>query len=229
LWCRDCDDADASRNESAADAWYDGVDGNCDGANDFDQDGDGHAAVEFGGRDCVDTDEAISPDMAEQDGDGIDSDCDGTLAIDADRDGWPATLDCDDANAGVSPTGDEVWYDGVDSDCDGWSDFDADRDGYTAVQHGGADCDDYNVEIGPEREDVIGDGIDQDCSGGDAQASSTEAGGEGEEEIEGIVAEAPVAAVEADKGGCSTAGSAPMGLFAGLLAGLSLFFRRQGR
>jgi len=226
---RDCDDADASRNESAADAWYDGVDGNCDGANDFDQDGDGHAAVEFGGRDCVDTDETISPDMAEQDGDGIDSDCDGTLAIDADRDGWPATLDCDDANADVSPTGDEVWYDGVDSDCDGWSDFDADRDGYTAVQHGGADCDDTNVEIGPEREDVIGDGIDQDCSGADAQASSTEEGAENEEEIEGIVAEAPVAAVEADKGGCSTAGSAPMGLFAGLLAGLSLFFRRQGR
>jgi hypothetical protein len=32
----DCDDTDASVNPGAAEVWYDGVDQNCDGANDND-------------------------------------------------------------------------------------------------------------------------------------------------------------------------------------------------
>ena len=37
----DCNDADATIFPGADDAWYDGVDSNCDGANDCDKDGDG--------------------------------------------------------------------------------------------------------------------------------------------------------------------------------------------
>ena len=35
-----CDDSDASVNPSAAEIWYDGVDQNCDGSSDYDQDED---------------------------------------------------------------------------------------------------------------------------------------------------------------------------------------------
>ena len=42
----DCDDTDATINTSATEVWYDGVDQDCDGANDYDQDGDGSG--EFG-------------------------------------------------------------------------------------------------------------------------------------------------------------------------------------
>ena len=37
----DCDDSDASINPSVADAWYDGIDSNCDGKDDYDDDHSG--------------------------------------------------------------------------------------------------------------------------------------------------------------------------------------------
>ena len=52
----DCDDGNVDAYPGAPDAWYDGVDTNCDGANDFDQDGDGHDAQAYGGDDEIDTD-----------------------------------------------------------------------------------------------------------------------------------------------------------------------------
>ncbi|MEZ4237567.1 MAG: MopE-related protein [Myxococcota bacterium] len=53
----DCDDTNGAINPGAYDAWYDGVDSNCDGADDCDQDGDGYAAenAACGGEDCDDT------------------------------------------------------------------------------------------------------------------------------------------------------------------------------
>ena len=53
----DCDDAAANVHPGAEDAWYDGVDSNCDGGNDDDQDGDGVVVP----TDCDDTDAAIGP------------------------------------------------------------------------------------------------------------------------------------------------------------------------
>ena len=39
----DCDDTDASISPQVMETWYDGIDQNCDGLSDYDQDGDGFA------------------------------------------------------------------------------------------------------------------------------------------------------------------------------------------
>ncbi|MDP6935775.1 MAG: MopE-related protein, partial [Myxococcota bacterium] len=57
----DCDDGDPAVNPGAQEVWYDGVDSDCDGADDSDADGDGFASDEYGGDDCDDGDETIRP------------------------------------------------------------------------------------------------------------------------------------------------------------------------
>ncbi|MFT5583504.1 MAG: putative outer membrane repeat protein [Cognaticolwellia sp.] len=52
----DCDDTDPNVNPDATEIWYDGVDGDCRGDSDLDQDGDGENTQDFGGEDCDDTD-----------------------------------------------------------------------------------------------------------------------------------------------------------------------------
>ena len=59
--------------------WYDGVDQNCYGESDFDQDGDGFDSDQHGGTDCDDTDAAINPDANEILLNSVDEDCDGSL------------------------------------------------------------------------------------------------------------------------------------------------------
>lgn len=51
----DCDDEDAAIYPGAEDVWYDGIDSDCVGDDDYDQDGDGVDVSE----DCDDTDSAI--------------------------------------------------------------------------------------------------------------------------------------------------------------------------
>ena len=63
----DCDDTDPSIYPGATEIWYDGVDQDCDGANDQDQDGDGWTVE----RDCMDTDMAIHPAAEEIWYDGV--------------------------------------------------------------------------------------------------------------------------------------------------------------
>lgn len=156
----DCDDTDTSVNPAATEVWYDGVDQNCDGANDNDQDGD---TVEVD-VDCDDTNAAINPDAVEV-CDGDDNNCDGVVDegsgvlgwADMDNDGYgdataPVTTcggddplivanddDCDDDNGEIHPGATEV-CDYLDNDCDGSIDndatdatswyADADSDGY---------------------------------------------------------------------------------------------------
>jgi len=73
----DCDDAVAEVNPGEDEVWYDGVDADCDGANDYDQDGDGYEQ----GEDCsddptLDPDAALrSPEAVETLSDDIDDDC----------------------------------------------------------------------------------------------------------------------------------------------------------
>ena len=89
----DCDDTAPEVFPGAEDDWYDGVDANCDAANDFDSDGDGweKPVGDNGGRDCDDTDPATWPGADDTPGDGIDQDCDG--ADDIARDPEPEEED----------------------------------------------------------------------------------------------------------------------------------------
>ncbi len=118
----DCDDGDASVNPGASETYYDGIDSDCAGDDDFDQDADGYQHDGYGGTDCNDTDPSINPAATETFYNGVDEDCDGASDYDADSDGYDSDLaggsDCDDTDAGVYPGADEVDI-GVDNDCDG--------------------------------------------------------------------------------------------------------------
>ncbi|MFT5586223.1 MAG: hypothetical protein ACI9VR_003820 [Cognaticolwellia sp.] len=143
---QDCDDNDSSIYPGAPEIWYDGVDQNCDGANDQDQDTDGWTVD----KDCADTDASVNPAAQETWYDGVDQDCSGGSDYDQDKDGFDAEpwgLDCRDDSERYSPAATEVWYDGVDLDCSGGSDYDQDLDGLDA-EPWGADCDDLNPAIG---------------------------------------------------------------------------------
>jgi len=72
----DCDDSAASTYPGAPDAWYDGIDADCDGNSDYDADGDGEDSDSYSGVDCDDTDELVNTSATEV-CDGIDNDCNG--------------------------------------------------------------------------------------------------------------------------------------------------------
>ncbi len=163
----DCDDDDASALPGADETWYDGVDGDCDGADDYDQDGDGYAL----GEDCDDEDDSSSPAAEEVWYDGVDGDCAGDDDYDADGDGYGvgsgSFTDCDDDDASTSPGAEETPYDGVDNDCDeATTDADYDGDGYDGEAAGGDDCDDTSVFVYPGASgEACYDGEDTDCDG----------------------------------------------------------------
>ncbi len=60
----DCNDGDPAISPAATDTWYDGVDSDCDGASDYDADGDGIDSDEYSGADCNDTDASINTGCA---------------------------------------------------------------------------------------------------------------------------------------------------------------------
>jgi hypothetical protein len=190
----DCNDSDASIAPDAAEIYYDGVDQNCDGANDYDADGDGVNSDAHGGLDCLDSNAAVNPSGQEVCGDGLDNDCDGatddsglgaiTWYIDSDNDGFPGATpfsgcsapsgsfsslsggtDCNDLDGSIAPDVTEIYYDGVDQNCDNANDYDADVDGVSSDAHGGQDCDDSNPNVLPSASEVCNNGVDDDCSG----------------------------------------------------------------
>jgi large repetitive protein len=132
----DCDDGPdgAGAHPGAEELWYDGIDQNCDGADDYDQDGDGERAVGFeGGTDCWDDPTSTPPDFVALNGFA-----------------QPGAAD-------VFTSADEVWYDGVDQDCGGDDDFDQDGDGYASTAWAETrttlpieDCLDAVTEVYPE-------------------------------------------------------------------------------
>ena len=123
----DCDDSDPSSYPGAPEGIADGVDSDCDGAEDCpaDRDGDG-----FGGDevlagdlactlpgltstlgDCDDTDDAVNPTATELPFNGRDDDCDPvTLDDDGDRDGWGLDQDCDDTDPLVNTPDPSLMY-----------------------------------------------------------------------------------------------------------------------
>jgi hypothetical protein len=209
----DCNDGDPLAFPGAGDTWYDGMDRDCAGDDDYDQDGDGYVPVQYvgiptqnadgtgglPGGDCDDTDPQANPDQADDWYDGVDTDCDGADDWDQDGDGyydrvaWPdydetenapgtGTAypgDCDDQDASVHTGAVDTWYDGVDSDCAGEDDFDQDDDGYVPDLYAGlptlyvdgsgalaaGDCDDDDDAVRPGATETMGDAVDQDCDG----------------------------------------------------------------
>jgi MYXO-CTERM domain-containing protein len=194
----DCNDLNAAVNPGVSETWYDGVDGNCDGASDFDADGDTHDHEDFGGDDCDDEDFRVYPGATEIWYDGVDSDCSGGSDYDVDGDGHDfdeyGGSDCDDNDPSINADATDVWYDGVDQDCRGDDDFDADKDGYVPDDYDGirtvgvpgsgglraGDCDDGDVAVHPGAVEVWYDGRDNDCSGG----SDYDADGDGYDSLD---------------------------------------------
>ncbi len=74
----DCDDSNPDVHPGATEIWYDGIDENCDGKDDYDQDGDGLDSALYGGTDCDDTNASIGAGGPETQN-GIDDDCDGLV------------------------------------------------------------------------------------------------------------------------------------------------------
>lgn len=209
----DCDDANNNSYPGATDTWYDGLDTDCAGNDDYDQDADNFvqdadigkatAGVDNSGNaaagDCDDADGAVNPEASDTWYDGVDSDCDGRDDFDADEDGYVLTEnvgrattyledstgdlpggDCDDADGNQNPGVAETWYDGEDQACDGLDDYDRDGDGYVrpgdfgltteGVVSGGTlpegDCDDADALAFPGATESLADTADTDCDGG---------------------------------------------------------------
>ena len=116
----DCDDTDDTISADATETWYDGIDADCDEADDYDQDGDGVALAD----DCSDTDDTAYPGADEVWYDGIDGDCGGNDDYDADGDGHALDDaggdDCNDGDESVFPGSTASECDKVDRDCDGF-------------------------------------------------------------------------------------------------------------
>lgn len=116
----DCDDLQAAVHPEAHDPWYDGVDSDCAGNDDYDLDRDGHASDQYGGDDCNDLDPLVSPTAGEVAYDGVDQDCDPTTPDDdLDQDGAKLAEDCDDQNPQRFTGAAETIDDGIDQDCNG--------------------------------------------------------------------------------------------------------------
>ncbi|MEC7984706.1 MAG: putative metal-binding motif-containing protein [Myxococcota bacterium] len=71
----DCDDSLFAVNTSVTEVYYNGIDQDCDGGNDYDQDGDGYESDAHSGTDCDDTDADVNPMAPEDFTDGIDNNC----------------------------------------------------------------------------------------------------------------------------------------------------------
>ncbi|MDP2316670.1 MAG: MopE-related protein [Pseudomonadota bacterium] len=131
----DCDDDNPDIYPGAPDEWYLGGDTNCDGANDYDRDGDGYDGetddheLPEGQADCNDGDASYYPGADDPPYDNRDTNCDDSNDWDNDGDGYESLAygrgsDCDDYDALVNREGVES-FNGKDDDCNGLPDDEA--------------------------------------------------------------------------------------------------------
>lgn len=128
----DCDDTDPEVNPSQDEIWYDGVDQNCNGDNDYDQDNDGYETTAHNtdlttGGDCQDINPNFHPGAVDVPYDNMDTNCDDLDDWDYDQDGYRSAFydkgtDCDDSDATINPIGDES-FNGLDDDCEDGPDY----------------------------------------------------------------------------------------------------------
>ena len=107
----DCDDTNPDQNPGMEEVWHDGLDGDCDGESDFDQDGDSFEVDTHGGLDCDDENPDVNPTV-------LTSGTTASMRTAAERMTTTRTaplpdlyggLDCDDDDPAVSPGTIEAW------------------------------------------------------------------------------------------------------------------------
>ena len=152
----------AQVHPGATESWYDGVDQDCGGEDDFDVDGDGYASTTRGWAPTfgVNTEADSLPE----------TDCWDAAAAEGIPDDFKPLNAYPALSAGeVHPGVNDIPYDGIDQDCAGGEEFDLDLDGWAAEgirtresDEVGSDCDDLNAEINPGATETCDD-IDNDC------------------------------------------------------------------
>lgn len=118
----DCDDSNNAIYPDAVEIWYDGIDQNCDGADDYDQDGDGDRSVDYGGTDCDDNNPSTFNDAFEvyvdNDGDGYGDDTMVSFACALEAGISDLGGDCNDNNNTVYPGAPGTGLN-IDNNCNG--------------------------------------------------------------------------------------------------------------
>ena len=183
--CEDCDDREHDAYPLNAEDCSDGIDNNCDGDIDVDNDRDSDGYSTCTGGDCDDLNGSVHPTAAEA-CDRVDNDCDGLIDedFDTDEDGWgdgelaacssgvaPAYYDCDSDDPREFPG--QIWY--VDEDGDGYGvDTTTTQSCQAPAGYGvyGGDCADYSAGMFPQAfpdSSALGaaDNSDSDCDGAD--------------------------------------------------------------
>ena len=162
----DCDDLAGAVNAGASESYYDGIDANCDGEDDFDQDEDGYSSADYSSGtadDCDDTKASVNPGSIENCSTAWDDDCDG--------DG-----DVNDVNA----LGCTIYY--FDDDADGYGTTSnrclCDPDSHFTASNS-VDCDDTSVADFPGATETINNGDDEDCDGVDSCYTDSDTDGYG--------------------------------------------------